>query len=103
MRDPVTVTACAALTVPVVAGKVAVLWPTATDTLAGTVKVALLLLRPTELAVVAAWFSETVHVLVALLPRVEGAHDNEEICVGVEPVSVKVVEVPFIDPVSRAV
>ena len=66
------------------------LWPTATLTLAGTVKAALLLLNETELAVVTGWLSEIVQVLVALLLSVEGAQAKEEICAGAEPIREKV-------------
>ena len=85
------------------AAKVTLLWPTATLTLAGTVKAALLLLNATELAVVAVWFKDKVQVLVALLLNVEGAQDTDEIWAGAEPVSVKVLELPFKEAVSSAV
>jgi hypothetical protein len=78
------------LTVAVVAAKVALLWLSATVTLAGTVSEALLLPKETTIALVAALFSETVQVLDALLPSDEGEHDTEESCAGALPVSVKV-------------
>ena len=65
------------VTVPEVAVKLAVLWPVATVTLAGTVSTALLLASETVAALAAAWFNVTVQVLDALLPRVEGAQANE--------------------------
>ena len=70
------------LTVPEVAVKVAVLWPDATVTLAGTVSNALLLESVTVAALVAALFKVTVQVLDALLPRVEGAQASEVSCAG---------------------
>jgi hypothetical protein len=57
--------------------KVALLWPDATVTLGGTVSNALLLVRDTVAALVAAWFNVTVQLLDALLPRVEGAQASE--------------------------
>ena len=61
------------LTVPEVALKVALLWPDATVTLAGTVSNPLLLESDTVAALIAGLFKVTVQVLDALLPRVEGA------------------------------
>ena len=61
------------LTVPEVAVKVALVWPDATVTLAGTVSTPLLLASETVAALMAALFKVTVQVLDALLPRVEGA------------------------------
>jgi hypothetical protein len=52
---------------------VALLWPDATVTLAGTVSTPLLLASETVAALMAALFKVTVQVLDALLPRVEGA------------------------------
>ena len=60
-------------TFPVEATKVALIWLAATVTLAGTVTTPLLLLRATENELVAALLSDTVQVLVALLPSVDGA------------------------------
>ena len=74
------VTFCAVDTVPVVAAKVALLWPIATVTLVGTVKAALLLFKVTVLATRAALFNATVQVLDALLLNVEGEQVNVEIC-----------------------
>lgn len=70
------------LTVPEVAVKVALPWPEATMTLAGTVSNPLLLESATVVALVAALFKVTVQVLVALLPRVEGTHASELSCAG---------------------
>ena len=67
------------LTVPDAALKVALLWPSATVTLAGTVSNPLLLESETAAALRAALFKVTVQVLDALLPKVEGAQANEEI------------------------
>ena len=65
------------VTVPEVAGKVAVLWPVATVMLEGTVSKPLLLVSETFAALVAALFNVTVQVLDALLPRVEGAQPTD--------------------------
>ena len=65
------------LTIPEVAVKVALLWPDATLTLAGTVSNPLLLLSATVAALLVALFKVTVQVLDALLPRVEGAHATD--------------------------
>ena len=62
--------------------KVALLWPDATVTLAGTVSNPVLLTSETVAALVAALFKVTVHVLDALLPRVEGAQATEVSCAG---------------------
>lgn len=59
---------------------VALLWPVAIVTLAGTVSNPVLLERDTVAALVAALFNVAVQVLVALLPRVEGAHARDVIC-----------------------
>jgi hypothetical protein len=66
------------LITPEVAVKVALLWPNATVTLAGTVSNPLLLASETVAALRAALFKVTVQVLDALLPRVEGAQASEE-------------------------
>src|SRR5258706_15033373 len=55
---------------------VALLWLAATVTLAGTATTALLLLSETEVAPDTALFSDTVQVLAALLPNVDGAHES---------------------------
>ena len=65
------------LTVPEVAVKVLLLWPTATVTLTGTVSNPLLLASDTVAALRAALFKVTVQVLDALLPRLEGAHATD--------------------------
>jgi len=56
---------------------VALLWPDATVTLAGTVSNPLLLASDTVKALAAAVFNVTVQVLNALLARVEGAQASE--------------------------
>jgi hypothetical protein len=66
------------LTVPDAAVKVALLWPSATVTLAGTVSNPLLLASETVAALRAALFNATVQVLDELLPSVEGAQATEE-------------------------
>jgi len=65
------------LTFPEVAAKVALLWPDATATLAGTVSNPLLLASATVAALVAALFNVTVQVLDVLLPRVDGAQPTD--------------------------
>ena len=80
----------------------ALLWPNATVTLAGTVSTALLLASETVAALTAALFKVTVQVLDALLPKVEGVQASEESCAGATPLSVKVCEPPFRLAVSRA-
>ncbi len=65
------------LTVPEAAVKVALLWPDATVTLAGTASNPLLLASDTVAALVAAWFNVTVQELDALLARVEGVQTSD--------------------------
>src|SRR5665213_3080692 len=77
LRVAVTVAVWALLTEPEAAVKVALPWPDATTTLAGTVSNPLLLTKETVVALVAALFKVTVQVLDALLPRVEGAQASE--------------------------
>ena len=72
LRLAVTMALCPLLTAPEVAVKVALFWPEATVTFAGTVSNPLLLASETIAAPVAALFNVTVQVLDALLPRVEG-------------------------------
>jgi len=76
-RVAVTIALWLLLTVPEVAGKVALLWPGATVTLAGTVSNPLLLASETVAAVVAALLRAMVQVLDALLPKVEGPQAND--------------------------
>jgi hypothetical protein len=90
------------LTVPEVAAKVALLWPDATVTLAGTVSNPLLLASETVAALVAAWFSVTVQVLDELPPRVEGAHASDVSCAGATAPSVNVWEAPLRVAVNSA-
>jgi len=61
------------VTAPEVAAKVALLWPSATVTLAGTVSNPLLLASESVAALRAALFKVTVQVVDALPPKVEGA------------------------------
>ena len=68
----------------------ALLWPTATVMLTGTVSNPLLLASDTVAALRAALFKLTVQVLDALLPSVEGAQASEESCAGATALSVKV-------------
>ena len=100
----VTVAFWLLLTVPEVAVKVAVLWPVATVTLAGTVSNPLLLASDTVAALVAAWFNVAVQVLDALLDRVEGAQASDVSCAeaGAVALSVKLCETPLRVAVSKA-
>ena len=91
------------LTTPEAAAKVALLWPDATTTLAGTVSNTLLLASATVAALVAALFKVTVQVLDALLPSAEGAQVSEVSCAGALAVTVKVCETLFRVAVSTAV
>ena len=102
LRVAVTVAFWLLPTVPEDAMKVALLWPDATTTLAGTVSNPLLLASVTVAALEAALLNVTVQVLDALLPSVAGAQASELSCAGALPVSVKVCEVPFRVAVSRA-
>jgi hypothetical protein len=102
LRVAVTVAFWLLLTVPEVAVKVALLWPDATTTLAGTVSDALLLASATVAALAAALFNVTVQVLEALLPSVEGVQANDVSCAGAEAVTVNVCETPFKVALSRA-
>ena len=81
----------------------ALLWPNATVTLAGTVSNPLLLASETVAALVAALFNVTVQVLDALLPSVEGAQASDVSWAGAAGGDVKVCETPFSVAVSRAV
>jgi hypothetical protein len=67
---------------PLVAVNVALLCPDGTVTLAGTGKLALLLLSDTTMALVAFLLSDTVQVVLALLARVDGEHDTPVNCAG---------------------
>ena len=78
LRVAVTVALWLLLTLPEVAVKVALLWPDAIVTLAGTVSNPLLLASETVAALLAALFKVTVQVLDALLPRLEGAQAIDE-------------------------
>ncbi len=77
MSDAVTVTFCAVPTVPVVAGKVALLWFAPMVTFAGTASDPLLLLKETIAALIAALFNETVQLVDELLPNELGEHETE--------------------------
>ena len=102
LRVAVTMAFWLLLTVPEAAVKVALLWPDATTTLAGTVSDALLLESATVAALAAALFKVTVQVLDELLPSVEGAQANDVSCAGALAVTVKVCEAPFRVAVSTA-
>ncbi len=77
LRVAVTMALWLLLTTPEVAVKVALLWPSATVTLAGTVSNPLLLASVTVAALGAALFKVAVQVLDALLPKVEGEQASE--------------------------
>jgi hypothetical protein len=83
--------------------KVALLWPGATVTLAGTVSNPLLLASETVAALVAALFNATVQLLDALLLTAAGVQDSEESCAGAGAVafSVNDCDTPFRVAVSR--
>ena len=104
LRVAVTVAVWLLLNAAEVAGKVALLCPGAMLTPPGTASDPLLLASEMVAALVAALFRDTVQVLVALLPRVEGAQTSEVSC-GVEEalaLSVMERETPSSVAVSRA-
>ena len=103
LRVAVTMALWLLLTIPETAVKVALLWPNATVTFAGTVSNPLLLASDTVAAVRAALFKVTVQVLDALLPNVEGVHATDVSGAGAAALSVKVCESPFKVPVNSAV
>ena len=86
-----------------VAAKVALVWVAPTVTLAGTVNDPLLLPKVTTLALAAALFNVTVHVLDELLPKLEGEQDTEVSCAGAFAVRVNVCDAPFREALSNAV
>ena len=92
-------------TLPELAPKVALFWPDATVTLAGTESNVLLLASETKTALVAVVFNLTVQVAEALLVKAEGAQASDVSCAGAFPVAlrVKVWELPLRLAVSRAV
>ena len=79
------------------------LCPVWTVALEGTESPPLLLVTETPIALVAALFSDTVQVLEALLPRVDGVHDSDVSCAGALAVSVKVCEIALRLAVRSAV
>jgi len=101
----VTVAFWLLFTLPEVTAKVALLWPDNTVTLAGTESNPLLLASETAAGLVVAVFNVTVHVLDALLPKVEGKQATELSCAGALPVaeSVNVVDTLFSVAVRTAV
>ena len=88
--------------VPVVAAKVADASPAEIETLAGTVRAELLLLRKTCAAFADGLLSETVQVLEALLPRLEGAQETEVNTAALVAFSVKLADAPFAVAVRTA-
>lgn len=103
LRVAVTMALWLPLTTPEVAVKVALLWPSPTTTLAGTVSNPLLLASATVTALLTALFIVTVQAVDALLPSVAGAQATEISCAGALAVTVKVCETLFSVAVSRAV
>ena len=73
--------------VPVVAANVVLARPAGTVTLAGTDRAVILLPIATTTALAAAWLSDTVQVLEALLPKVAGVQDSPLSCAGAVRVS----------------
>ena len=100
----VTVTFWGPLTVPELAGNVALFWPAGTVTLAGMVSNALLLASEIVSTLAAGLLKVTVQVLDTLLPRVAGVHTRDVSCFesGGVVVSVKVWEIPSNVAVSTA-
>jgi len=72
-------------------------------TLAGAVSAVLLLLIATVTAPVAAWLSDTVQVLDALLPNVAGVQDSPVSCAGAVAVRPKICAPPLNEAVIWAV
>jgi hypothetical protein len=72
-------------------------------TFVGTVNAATLLLVATTIELVAALLRDTVQVLDALLPRLEGAHDTDESCAGLARFNVTVLALPPVPAVTMAV
>jgi hypothetical protein len=68
---------------------------TATVTLTGICNAGLLLLSVTTAALRAALLRPTVQVLVALLLKLDGEQDKDEICAGALAASVAACEAPF--------
>jgi hypothetical protein len=90
----VNVALCLTVTVPVIAEKVALLWPACAVTLPGTETIPLLLPSGITVAPVAAWLSDSVHMLDELPPNVEGAQERDVCCAGAIKSSVLVSETP---------
>jgi hypothetical protein len=83
------------LTATVVALKVAEIAAAATVTDAGTLRVALVLVRVTVAPVGAGWVRVTVHELEALGPRLAGLQTSEETSAGATRVMVALAELPL--------
>jgi hypothetical protein len=71
-------------------------------TLDGTVSAVALLLIATTVELMAALLSETVQVLDALLPKLEGAQDTDVSCTGATRLNVTVIAVPPVPAVTTA-
>jgi hypothetical protein len=99
----VTVAVWAVLMVPVVAAKVTLVWPAGMVTLKGTVRAVVVLPIATTTGLAGAWFSDTVQVLEALLPKVAGAQDSVLSFAGAVRVRTKDCEPPLKDAVIWAV
>jgi len=101
--DAVTDAVWSLVMLPEVAVNVPVLDPLATDTVAGTVNSALLLLSETVAAVLAAFERVTVQVEVAAEPRFDGMHESRLTTVGATSEKDVDCEPPFSDAVTTAV
>ncbi len=77
------------------AAKVALVWPAAMVTLAGTVSAVTLLLIATTIGVVAGLLSDTVQVAEPLLPTVDGAQISDPRESGPEAVRLKLCALPL--------
>jgi hypothetical protein len=99
----VTVTVCALDTVAAVALKDPEAAPEATVTLAGTGNATLLLDRVTVSALVAAFVSVTVHVVLCPDVTVDGEQATVDSWAGAEALRVKVLDTPPLVAVSSAV
>lgn len=98
-----TVALSLAVTVVVVARKLAVVDPAAMVKLGGKLRTALSLEIPMLIVPVAVLFKETVQVALALLLREVGEQEMDESCGGALALNVKVWEAPFRAAVKIAV
>ncbi len=89
--------------VPVVAAKVVLAWPAGIVTLKGTVKAVVVLAIAIATGLAAAWLSDRVQVLEALLAKVAGAQDSVLSLAAAVRVRVNGCEPPLNDAVIWAV